>query len=144
LREWLLLIYKVPREPTSSRVYVWRKLKQLGALLLHDSVWILPANDRTQEQFQWLVAEIFELQGEAMLARADLLSTGQQNELKKRFLDQAEQVYREVLTGLKKKKRDLTALSKRFQQAQALDFLQSELASRTRQALLAARGGQRK
>ena len=143
MKEWLFLIYKVPREPTSSRVYVWRKLKQLGALLLHDSIWVLPANDRTQEHFQWLAAEISELQGEATLARADLLSTAQQIELTKRFQDQADQVYREVLTGLKKKNRDLAALSKRFQQAQALDFLQSELASPTRQALLAARGEQK-
>jgi hypothetical protein len=143
LREWLLLIYKVPREPTSSRVYVWRKLKQLGALLLHDSIWILPANDRTQEHFQWLAAEITELQGEATLARADLLSTAQRNDLTKKFQYQADQVYREVLAGLKKKKRDLISLSKQFQQAQALDFLQSELASPTRQALLEARGEQK-
>jgi hypothetical protein len=138
LKDWLLLIYRVPREPTSSRVYVWRKLKQLGALLLHDSVWILPANDRNQEHFQWLAAEISELRGEATLTRADVLSTEQRNDLTKRFQEQADQVYREVLAGLKKK-RDLTALSRRFQQAQAVDFLQSELASPTRRALLATR-----
>ena len=140
MREWLLLIYKVPRAPTSSRVYVWRKLKQIGALLLHDSVWILPTNNRTQEQFQWLAAEIGELQGEATLARADLPTIEQQNVLTKRFQEQADQVYREVLAGLKKKKRDLMALSRRFQQAQAWDFFQSELAVRARKALLAARG----
>jgi hypothetical protein len=42
-RLWVLLVYKVPREPTSSRAYVWRKLKRLGALLIHDAVWVLPA-----------------------------------------------------------------------------------------------------
>ena len=30
-QEWLLLVHKIPREPTAGRVYVWRKLKQLGA-----------------------------------------------------------------------------------------------------------------
>ena len=50
---WVLLVYKIPREPTSSRAQVWRKLKRLGALLLHDAVWVLPATPWTREQFQW-------------------------------------------------------------------------------------------
>ena len=29
-QKWLMLVYRVPREPTSCRVYVWRKLKRLG------------------------------------------------------------------------------------------------------------------
>ena len=34
--DWLLLAYKIPREPTAGRVYVWRKLKQLGAIAVQD------------------------------------------------------------------------------------------------------------
>ena len=139
MKEWLLLIYKVPREPTSSRVYVWRKLKQIGALLLHDSIWILPANDRTQEQLQWLAAEIAELGGEATLARSSLLLADQDQQLVDRFKSQADQAYREVKTGLKKRNRDLAALARRFQQAQAIDFFHSELGGQVRAALLAAR-----
>src|SRR6266567_9517091 len=56
-RLWMLLVYKVPREPTSSRAYVWRKLKKLGAVLLHDAVWVLPATAWTREQLQWLSVE---------------------------------------------------------------------------------------
>ena len=55
---WVLLVYKIPREPTASRAAVWRKLKRLGALLLHDAVWVLPATPWTREQFQWLAVEI--------------------------------------------------------------------------------------
>jgi len=142
MREWLLLIYKVPREPTAARVYVWRKLKQLGVLLMHDSVWVLPASDRNQEQLQWLAAEISEWKGEATLARSQLLDADQEQQLVGRFRDQADQVYRQVLADLKKKRCDLTALSRRFQQAQALDFFHSELAARARKALLAAHGEQ--
>src|SRR5215470_17625520 len=61
---WVLLVYKVPREPTAGRAMVWRKLKRLGALLLHDAVWVLPATPWTREQFQWLAVEIGELGGE--------------------------------------------------------------------------------
>ena len=49
--DWLLLVYRIPREPTSGRVYVWRKLKQLGAIAVQDAVWMLPATPRTREQF---------------------------------------------------------------------------------------------
>jgi len=41
-RTWVVLVYKIPREPAAGRVSVWRKLKRLGALLLHDAVWLLP------------------------------------------------------------------------------------------------------
>ena len=30
VRTWMLLVYNVPNKPTSSRLYVWRKLKKLG------------------------------------------------------------------------------------------------------------------
>jgi hypothetical protein len=141
LKDWLLLIYKVPREPTSSRVYVWRKLKQIGAILLHDSVWVLPASERTQEQLQWLAAEITELKGEATTARANWLSSEQEEDVTRRFRSQADELYQELLSDLKKKGRDLVTLGRRFQQAQAVDFFRSELADRTRKALLAADGG---
>ena len=57
---WLLLAYKIPREPSASRVYVWRKMKQLGAVLLQDAVWVLPESARTREQFQWLAADLLQ------------------------------------------------------------------------------------
>ena len=53
---WLLLAYKVPREPSANRVYVWRKLKRLGAVALQDAVWVLPATAHTRERFRWLAA----------------------------------------------------------------------------------------
>jgi len=40
---WLLLIYRVPPEPSNNRVSVWRELKRLGALYLQQCVCIVPA-----------------------------------------------------------------------------------------------------
>jgi hypothetical protein len=79
---WLLLVYKIPREPTASRVYVWRKLKQLGAISLQDATWALPATPRTQEQLQWLASEIVELGGEASLFQSQLLLAGDGSSLR--------------------------------------------------------------
>ena len=41
-REWVLLVYRVPTEPASRRVAVWRDLKRIGALYLQQCVCILP------------------------------------------------------------------------------------------------------
>ena len=138
---WLLLIYRIPREPTSGRVFVWRKLKRLGAIALQDAAWVLPHTLRTQEQFQWLASEITELKGEAMLWKAEQLYATDTEALRQLFTKPVETEYREILADLKKKDRDLATLSKRFQEAYARDYFASELGRQTRDKLLTAGGG---
>lgn len=138
---WLLLIYRIPRQPTAGRVYVWRKLKQLGAVALQDAVWVLPRTPRTQEQFQWLAAEITELQGEATLWESAQLYATDTEAVRRQFVEPVEAEYRAILAGLKQRDRDLAALSTRFQQAQARDYFASDLGTQTREKLLAAGGG---
>ena len=99
---WVLLVYKIPREPTSSRAAVWRKLKRLGALLLHDAVWVLPATPWTREQFQWLAVEIGELEGEAYLWESHLLLNGQAEALVQQFQARVESAYQEILDELER------------------------------------------
>lgn len=79
MHTWLLFLYKVPHEPSSHRVYVWRKLKRLGAILLHDAAWALPMTPRSLEQFQGLAAEIADLGGDSLLWEARL-AIGKQDE----------------------------------------------------------------
>ena len=135
---WVLLTYRVAREPSAGRVAVWRKLKRLGALLVHDSVWVLPATPRTGEQLQWLAAEIRELGGDAWLWHASLAPGGQHDLLVGQFREQADAIYGEILAALGRPGADLAALSKRYQQARALDYFNSPLGARAREALLSA------
>jgi hypothetical protein len=137
-KTWLLLAYKLPREPTAGRVAVWRKLKQLGAIALQDAVWVLPATPQTREQFQWLASEIDELDGESMLWEAHLLADAMERRMLAQFVESIEAAYRELLAELKKKHPDLAALSKRYQQINARDYLRSELGKKARAALVAA------
>lgn len=137
MNKWLLLIYKIPREPSAHRVGVWRKIKQLGAVLLHDAVWVLPANSRTQEQFQWLAAEIIDLGGEATLCVSQMASESQQQSLVRQFSAKADEAYKDILGELRRKGADLSALGRRYQQILAQDFFQSKLGDRVRSALLA-------
>ena len=142
-RGWLLLSYKVPRSPTAKRVYVWRKLKKLGAMALQDSVWVLPAAGHAREQFRWLASEIDEMGGETTLWESTLLSDGEEGRLVARFAAPVEKVYREILAALRRKGADRAALARRYQQARARDYFGSELGRRVRAALLGAKGDRR-
>ncbi|HEY3428186.1 MAG TPA: ChrB protein, partial [Acidimicrobiia bacterium] len=110
------------------------------AVLLQDAIWVLPATPRAQEQFQWLAAEITELGGEVTLWRSELAFVDHEKELVRKFEREVEVVYREILRSLKRKRRDLPALSRQYQQALAFDHFQSKLGKQVREALLAARG----
>lgn len=135
-KPWLLLVYRIPREPTAGRVYVWRKLKQLGAMSIQDAAWALPRTSRAREQLQWLAAEISELGGEAMLWEAEQLYATNADSLRQQFIEPVEAEYRNILKALQRKKRDLPELSKRYQQALARDYFQSELGQTVRDRLL--------
>jgi hypothetical protein len=68
--EWILLIHQLPPKPTNLRVRIWRKLQKLGAVAIKSSVYVLPANEKTHEDFQWLKQEIESSGGEATVFQA--------------------------------------------------------------------------
>lgn len=136
-----MLLYKVPNEPSARRVYVWRKLKRVGAILLHDAAWVLPNTPRTLEQFQWLAAEIVEMGGEAMLWESRAAYGGQEETLVQQFQAQVAPAYAEILAELAGEEPDLAALSRKYQQVRAQDYFRSELGQRAQEALIAAKGG---
>jgi DNA-binding transcriptional regulator PaaX len=140
--DWLLLVYRIPREPTAGRVYVWRKLKQLGAVALQDAVWVLPATPRTREQFQWLAAEIAELGGEVSLFTSQVMLDSQHESLQEQFEAPVREAYRELLTALKRRKPDIAALAKQHQQVAAQDYFHCPLGEQVRRKLLSLEGGE--
>ncbi len=139
MQTWVLLLYKVASEPSARRVSVWRKLKRLGALLLHDAVWVLPAQPYTREQFRWLAAEIHEMEGSAMVWEAQLALDGQEEALTRQFLDQIDAVYRDILADLNQPEPDFVALTRRYQQASQQDYFCSPLGPQVRNRLAAVR-----
>jgi hypothetical protein len=122
MHTWVLLHYKIPREPTAPRVSAWRKLKRLGAILLQDAVWVLPATPHTREDFQWLAVEIGEQGGEATLWEAQLVLPGHDEALVQQFLAQVDAAYGAILADLKREDVDLAALARRYQQVQGQDY----------------------
>ena len=59
-RQWLLLIYKVPQDPTRFRTYLWRQMRMLGALNLQQMVCLLPKTPDLESEFMRLAYKIEE------------------------------------------------------------------------------------
>ncbi|HEX3272740.1 MAG TPA: Chromate resistance protein ChrB [Ktedonobacterales bacterium] len=126
---WALLVFTLPREPSAPRVAVWRKLKKLGAALLHDAVWVLPAQPALLEHFRWLAAEIRESSGEALVWVAEQGMPGQDDTLVEQFRAQAEVEYQAILGALDTSKSgandahaERASLARRYQQVRARDY----------------------
>jgi hypothetical protein len=71
---WLLLIYRVPPEPTRLRSTVWRRIKSLGAIYLQNSVAALPASTANERALRKLRREITDMSGTAMLMSCSVLA----------------------------------------------------------------------
>jgi ChrB-like protein len=139
MANWLLLHYNVTAKPSAGRVYIWRKLKRLGAVLVQNAIWILPDTPRTAEHFQWLVAEIQEMNGDALLWRSNLILGLQEDVLVQKFQEQVDKDYAELLRQLKRKNSHLAELSQQYQQIQTKDYFGSGLGRQVREQLLARR-----
>jgi hypothetical protein len=83
--QWVLLAYRVPREPSTPRIALWRRLRRFGAAQLLDGLVALPLDDRNRERFDWLAEEIREAGGEATIWTAEPATRAQEGELVDRF-----------------------------------------------------------
>ena len=71
---WLLLIYRVPPEPTRLRSTVWRRIKSLGAIYLQNSVAALPVSTANERALRKLRREITDMSGTAMLMSCSVIA----------------------------------------------------------------------
>ncbi|MGO9295073.1 MAG: Chromate resistance protein ChrB [Streptosporangiaceae bacterium] len=77
-RGWLLLIYRVPSEPTRLRASVWRRIKSLGAIYLQSSTAALPASTAAEHALRKLRSEILAMSGTAALLSCEVLAGEQE------------------------------------------------------------------
>ena len=70
---WLLLVHQLPAKPAYPRVKIWRRLQALGAVTVKSSVYLLPAGEQTQEDFEWVLKEVIEAGGEGMICETRLV-----------------------------------------------------------------------
>ena len=99
-QEWILLVHQLPPKPTSLRVRVWRKLQRLGAVSIKNSVYVLPFNEKTHEDFQWLKQEIESSGGEATVFRAGSVEGATDDEIVALFRRQRDEEYERITAEL--------------------------------------------
>jgi hypothetical protein len=92
---WLLLIYRVPSEPTRLRAAVWRRIKSVGAIYLQNSAAALPASVAAERAFRRLRSEILDMSGTAVLLSCDVLAG--EAEIKASFQAARDDEYEEIV-----------------------------------------------
>jgi hypothetical protein len=95
--EWVLLAYRLPREPSSPRIALWRKLKRLGVAQLLDGLVALPLDNRNREQLEWLADGVVEAGGEATIWVGALGSRVQERELAAAMASAVAEEYRRLI-----------------------------------------------
>lgn len=94
---WLMIIYHVPTTPSTSRVTVWKKVKELGAYLLQQSVYILPNIPRVKDAVYNLKEQIQHLGGVSKVIEVASLGEEQEKEVIAGFNKNREEEYTEVI-----------------------------------------------
>jgi hypothetical protein len=83
--QWVLLGYRLPRDPSTPRSALWRNLRRLGAAQVLDGLAALPLDARNRERLEWLAEEVVEAGGESTLWIGELGSRAQERELATRM-----------------------------------------------------------
>jgi len=146
----VLLVYRLPREPSRHRVAVWRKLRDLGALYLKDGVAALPEDAVTREQLEWLQLRVREAGGEATLWEGRPGTVAEEAELVEEFRSSREEAYRSITAEAERLRRkaqmgggalleQLGKLERGFRAERRRDYFRSPLRLEAADALRAAR-----
>jgi hypothetical protein len=126
----VLLAYRLPREPSTPRSALWRKLRRLGAAQVLDGLAALPLDARNREQLEWLADEVIEAGGEATIWIGELASARQERELATRMAEAVADNYAAVIaeaaaagadaTG--QRRRTLARLRRELRRIRARDY----------------------
>lgn len=95
--DWLLLAYKVPSEPSSNRIAIWRELKRLGAYYPQQAVCILPGRTEIRKRIADVRSKIADMSGTDTYLEIPFVPTDQHDQLVEIFTDLAAREYAEII-----------------------------------------------
>ena len=147
-RRWLLLAHQLPATPSNLRVKTWRRLQDLGAIAIKQSIYVLPDSPESREDFEWLRVEIEGSDGEAVVFSANHLDADAEAALVEEFRRNRQVAYTDLAAELQRARpkgdgrsaqshlREISRYRQRFQAIERIDFFGS--AGRDRVASLLA------
>ncbi|MEO5742130.1 MAG: chromate resistance protein ChrB domain-containing protein [Vicinamibacterales bacterium] len=137
-RRWLILVHQLPPQPSNLRVRTWRRLQELGAVAVKQSVYVLPDTPVSREDFEWLKVEIEGAGGDAVVYSADHVDLAAETTLIEQFRRVRQQAYTELASELQRvqragtgrtdpagRRRDLARYRDRFAAIERVDFFGS-------------------
>jgi hypothetical protein len=134
---WLLLAHQLPATPSNLRVRTWRRLQDLGAIAIKQSIYVLPDSPEAREDFEWLRVEIEGAGGEAVVFSANHLDAQAESALVEEFRRNRQAAYTELAAELQRvrskgdgrraqsHRRELSRYRERFQAIERVDFFGS-------------------
>ncbi len=99
-RRWLLLIYRIKAESSGRRTYVWRQLRQFGAVYLQQAAAILPDRPELRAELDRLGQRIRSSGGEASLLQTVSPTPAWDQDLVARFNAARDAEYAEILDSV--------------------------------------------
>lgn len=126
----MLLAFRLPREPSTPRIAVWRKLKRLGVAQVLDGLVALPLDSRNREQLEWLADEVIDAGGEATIWLGELSSAADEWALAAAMAAQVSGDYARVIADAVaaegelpgRRKRTLGRLRRELRRVRARDY----------------------
>ncbi|MGC6174559.1 Chromate resistance protein ChrB [Lacrimispora sp. 38-1] len=104
--EWIAINYTLPREPSRTRVSIWRKLKKIGAVSIQQSMWILSSNAGNYSLLNEIKNEVLQNGGEAFVMSIFVNEDGQKIIIEKfnaardeeygELIEQCEEFFKEI------------------------------------------------
>ena len=95
--KWLLMMHQIPPKPSYFRVKIWRRLQQVGAVPIKQSVYALPRNDQALEDFSWMLREIKDGGGEAQICEAAFVDGITDEQIMAMFREARKVDYEEII-----------------------------------------------
>lgn len=142
-RRWVLMAYRIPREPSTPRIATWRTLRRLGAIQLADGLVALPLDAQTRERLDWLAEDIRESGGEATIWLAEPATAGQDQALAARMAEAVAADYALVMRDARAaaaaprsdRRRTVARLRRELRRIRSRDYFPPPIAARAEAAV---------
>lgn len=121
--DWVVLIYKIPSEPTKYRAAVWREIKRLGGVYLQNGVCIFPDVDDVSLNVSALADQIRNMDGSEFVFFTKSPTQAQAAEILDRFQTARDNEYQALFDPL----RQLEAKTSSFNDTANANWLIDEL-----------------
>jgi hypothetical protein len=141
--QWVMLVYRLPRTPSTPRITLWRKLRRLGVAQIMDGVVALPAGRDNREQLEWLAEEVVQAGGEATIWLSEPATAAEHRALAQDMTDRVEDEYRAVAAEAQaahqrspvERRRTLARLRRELRRVDARRYFPTPEAERARDAV---------